>query len=199
MTTWLVTGGVAAFAFVVTFLADGATRPDYRPRYHTVSALALGPRGWLQTVNFLVVGTTVVVAGLGVGRTGGGVLAPLALGAFGVFIVLAGAFRMDPMRGYPPGAVEGDPAAFTLAHRRHDGVSIAAFVALPIAIVAIGRLTGGVWLVVGAVAAAAFAALTLLFGAAWERDDPHTGAVQRWMLVVGFGSLGSVCLAAAIA
>jgi hypothetical protein len=39
----LAAGMVGAVVFVVVFLVVGATRPGYRPTYHLVSALALGP------------------------------------------------------------------------------------------------------------------------------------------------------------
>ena len=42
--------------FTATFLAEGAVRDGYRPLRHPVSSLALGPRGWIQTVNFAVTG-----------------------------------------------------------------------------------------------------------------------------------------------
>jgi Protein of unknown function (DUF998) len=43
-------------AFAATFLAEGAVRDGYRPLRHPVSSLALGPRGWIQAVNFAVTG-----------------------------------------------------------------------------------------------------------------------------------------------
>lgn len=58
---WAGAGG--AVAFVIVFLIDGATRSGYSVRRHPVSALALGPRGWLQTTNFLVCGALVTAGG----------------------------------------------------------------------------------------------------------------------------------------
>ena len=42
--------------FAATFLAEGAVRESYQPLRHPVSSLALGPRGWIQAVNFAVTG-----------------------------------------------------------------------------------------------------------------------------------------------
>jgi len=42
-------GVIAGLRFVVAFLLEGATRPDYDPLRHPVSSLALGPFGWTQT------------------------------------------------------------------------------------------------------------------------------------------------------
>jgi Protein of unknown function (DUF998) len=52
----LVCGVVAGSLFVMTFIAEGATRADYSPLRHSISSLALGPSGWVQTVNFLAAG-----------------------------------------------------------------------------------------------------------------------------------------------
>jgi len=52
----LVCGVVAGPLFVMTFIAEGATRADYSPPRHSISSLARGPSGWVQTVNFLAAG-----------------------------------------------------------------------------------------------------------------------------------------------
>lgn len=57
MNVLLWAGAVGALLFPVVFLIDGWTRPQYRPMYHPVSALALGRRGWIQTTNFVLSGT----------------------------------------------------------------------------------------------------------------------------------------------
>src|SRR5580704_18120974 len=61
-------GLAAGPVFVTTFLAEGATRPGYRPSRHPVSSLALGPRGRVQTANFAVTGTLVLAGAAGLGR-----------------------------------------------------------------------------------------------------------------------------------
>ena len=42
--------------FVVTFTVEGCLRPGYASARMFVSALSLGPRGWIQVLNFVVVG-----------------------------------------------------------------------------------------------------------------------------------------------
>jgi Protein of unknown function (DUF998) len=64
-------GLAAGPVFVTTFLAEGATRPGYRPSRHPVSSLALGPRGWVQTANFAVTGTLVLAGAAGLGALAG--------------------------------------------------------------------------------------------------------------------------------
>ena len=47
-------------------LVEGAARPGYRPLRDTISELSLGPRGWIQTANFLVFGLLFIVFSRGV-------------------------------------------------------------------------------------------------------------------------------------
>lgn len=69
-TALLLRGGVIAGPlFVATALAEGATRRGYVQRRHPVSSLALGSRGWVQTVNFLLTGTLYVGAAIGLWRS----------------------------------------------------------------------------------------------------------------------------------
>jgi len=42
--------------FVAIFTIEGWLRPDYQPLSTYVSALSLGPRGWIQMTNFVVFG-----------------------------------------------------------------------------------------------------------------------------------------------
>src|SRR6185437_9410454 len=58
-------GALAGPLFVAAFLAEGASRSDYDPLRHPVSALARGPRGWQQRANFAVAGTLLLA-----GRSG---------------------------------------------------------------------------------------------------------------------------------
>ena len=60
-------GLAAGPVFVAAFLAEGVTRDGYRPSRHPVSSLALGPRGWVQAVNFAVTGALVLAAAAGPG------------------------------------------------------------------------------------------------------------------------------------
>src|SRR4029453_19625672 len=61
--------GVAAGPlFLVTALAEGATRADYHPLRHPVSSLALGPQGWMQVANFSVAGALYLSYAVGLWR-----------------------------------------------------------------------------------------------------------------------------------
>jgi hypothetical protein len=47
--------------FVATFTVEGLLRPGYDARSMYVSELSLGPRGWIQIVNFVVFGALLCV------------------------------------------------------------------------------------------------------------------------------------------
>jgi hypothetical protein len=101
-------GGVGAFLFTATYLLEGVTRPGYDAWQQPISALSLGPGGWVQQVNFVVFGVLMLLSAVGWYRF----LTPLrhanwyALlpGISGLGLIGAGLFSMDPFPGYPPGA-----------------------------------------------------------------------------------------------
>src|SRR5690606_21201700 len=91
----------------------------------------------------------------------------------GVALVASGVFAMDPMRGYPPGAPDGDPSSYTRHHQWHDHAGLVVFAGLPLTMIAhavvydalVVRIASGV-LGIAAVL------LSGWFGSAWEGDDP---------------------------
>ncbi len=196
MTTGLLIAGTAcAWLFVATFLIDGATRPGYRPVYHPVSALALGRRGWIQTTNFIVCGTAVIGASIGVHGATGSDLLTAAIAVFGAGLVASGVFPMDPMRGYPPGTPEGDPPEFSRRHQRHDAAGALVFLSLPVAaVIAAFVLDPWPWKVASALVAVTVAALFIRFASAWEADADQAGLLQRLSMVPGWVWLGALFL-----
>ena len=103
----LVCGIVAGPLFFAIFLIAGALRPDYDPLRHPVSSLELGPTGWVQSLNFILTGTLVVLFGIGIRSTvrklGGGRTVPILFMLVGAGLIGAGLFAPDPLSGYPPG------------------------------------------------------------------------------------------------
>jgi hypothetical membrane protein len=49
-------GVVAPVFFVAVFTVEGALRPEYSPLANYISTLSIGPRGWIQILNFIVLG-----------------------------------------------------------------------------------------------------------------------------------------------
>jgi len=99
-------GTVGPVLFFVVLLVEGAVRPGYRPLRDTISELSLGPRGWIQTANFLVFGILFMVFARGVkaslddsraARLGGTLLSVMGLGVIG-----CGLFRAEP---WPPSSM----------------------------------------------------------------------------------------------
>ena len=101
-------GVIGPLLFVVVFLIEGATRPGYSAWRTDVSYLALSNQGWEQIANFLICGALCIAFAVGLRRmwrTGrGSVWGPLLIGLFGLGLLLAGVFVIDPGEGYPPGA-----------------------------------------------------------------------------------------------
>ncbi|MBS3940538.1 MAG: DUF998 domain-containing protein [Actinobacteria bacterium] len=195
MTTALLWCGiVGTVGFVTVFVVDGATRPGYDWRRHAVSALALGPRGWLQTSNFVVCGLLVTAAASGIRLATDAVVLPASVAVFGVALVLSGVFPMDPMRAYPPGTPDQDPTGFTTRHKMHDLAGMVVFGSMPVmAVAAALTLPSTPMRAYSAAAAVATAVLAVAFSTAWERDLSWTGLVQRTAIVAGWTWLAALC------
>lgn len=187
VTPMLWTGAAGALLFPVVFLLDGWSRPGYRPLYHPVSALALGSRGWLQTLNFVLCGAAVTVGAVAIGPALGSAVLALVIGGFGLALVASGVFPMDAMRGYPPGTPESDPDEFSLRHTRHDWAGMFVFGLAPLAaIVTAFVVTGPGWTTYSVLTAGAGIVGFVVFGKAWETDHPRTGAIQRLTIIVSW-------------
>ncbi len=100
-------GAIGAFLFTVTYLLEGITRPGYDAGLQPISALSLGPGGWVQQVNFVVFGVLLVLSAVGWYRLltpgRGAIWFPLLQSISGLCLIGAGVFSMDPFPGYPPG------------------------------------------------------------------------------------------------
>jgi hypothetical protein len=107
----LVAGTTGGLAFTGVYLAEGATRAGYRALAQPISALSLGPGGWVQQLNFIIFGVLVCLSAAGwraalvPGR--GAAAFPMLHAAAGMGLVMDGLFAQDPSGGYPPGAAAG--------------------------------------------------------------------------------------------
>jgi hypothetical protein len=104
----LTCGTVGGLLYTTTFLIEGVTRPDYDAWQQTISALSLGPGGWVQQVDFVFFGlVTIALAFIWRQILKGGVGAtwyPIMRGLEGLSLIGAGIFSVDPAPGYPRGA-----------------------------------------------------------------------------------------------
>lgn len=100
--------GVVAGPFYLVFgLVLALTRTGFDLTRHPLSALLLGPGGWLQAVNLVLTGIMVGAAGLGFARAPlgrAGRIAGALLGVYALCLVLSAIFPPDPVSGFPPGA-----------------------------------------------------------------------------------------------
>lgn len=91
--------------FVIVFTIEGRLQPGYNALSTYVSALSLGPRGWVQIINFVISGTLMLVFARGAAiefkKEKTSQAGPLQLAIIATGILLSGPFVMDPM-GTPP-------------------------------------------------------------------------------------------------
>jgi Protein of unknown function (DUF998) len=121
-------GLVGSVLFTATFLLDGAFRPGYGTLRQPMSALSLGPGGWVQATNFIVFGVLTCASALGWRATLapglGAVWYPRLKLAAGLMLITAGVFSQDPALGYPPGVPT--PASASMHSQIHNVAAVAA-------------------------------------------------------------------------
>lgn len=112
-------GIVGPILFTIAFVLQGVFRPGYSHVAEPVSALAAGPDGWVQDLNFFVFGPLMVLFAiglhLGVRTSRFGWVGPALLVSSGIGLVLAGAFpARDAAGGFSvgPGHLAGAFLAF---------------------------------------------------------------------------------------
>lgn len=94
-------GMIGSALFVAVFTLEGWLRPDYNPFSMYISALSLGPRGWIQVINFIVLGVFLLIFAWGIraefptGKTARG--GSIMLAILAVLFIVSGIFVMDPM------------------------------------------------------------------------------------------------------
>jgi hypothetical protein len=114
-------GVVAGPFYLALGVAQAALREGFDVARHPLSVLANGQYGWIQTVNFVVTGSMVIAAAVGIRRA----LGPKSrgvtwfLGGFGAAMIVAAIFPADPVDGFPPGTPEGFPTSISTAGLTH--------------------------------------------------------------------------------
>jgi hypothetical membrane protein len=188
---WLFRCGVIAGPlFVVAFLVHGALKPDYDPARHPVSSLALGLYGWVQTVNFIVVGLLIVAFAIGL-ATRPGVrrkLGAILVGIWGIGLVGAGVFVTDPVSGYPPGT---PPMLeeYSTAGALHDLFSVPGFVALSAACLVLAWGEGWRWAVYSVLSGIGMFVAFAVSGVGFSQNAAVVdvaGVWQRVSVIIGF-------------
>ncbi|ROQ63275.1 uncharacterized protein DUF998 [Streptomyces sp. 840.1] len=184
----LVCGMAAGPLFTVAYLLEGAGRVGYRPRRHPVSSLTLGPAGWAQTVNFLFAGGLSLAFAVALWRVGPFEWGALLVGAWAVGLLGAGAFRTDPVSGYPPGTPDR-LRRHTRAGALHDLFSSIGFLALAAACFVYAPSGPPGWAVCSIACGVLFVATMALASAAFDQRQRWVdigGLLQRISLTIGW-------------
>jgi Protein of unknown function (DUF998) len=192
--------GAVAGLFVTVFVLEGARRPDYEPRRHPVSSLALEPRGWVQVTNFAVAGTLYRAGAAGLHRTRdpllGARLGPVLFVGVGLGLLGSAAFCTDPISGYPPGTPDA-PSEPTATGAMHNIAAVPIFLGIPAAALAgawrLHRAGRRGWGLYSAATSVSTLIGTALFGAGFSQASPRltdcAGLLQRATIATGFGWL----------
>jgi hypothetical membrane protein len=122
-----IAGAAGPILFLVVSVLAGVFKPGYDARDQSISELAVGDYGWLQTANFFALGATMIAAAVALaGRGSRSAVALLA--AAGAGMVAVGFFPTD-LAGAPP----------TAHGAAHDTISLGIFLALIAASALYGR------------------------------------------------------------
>ena len=113
----LTCGMIAGPFYIIVGLIQMAIRPGFDITRHSLSLLANGDLGWIQTLNFLVTGLLLIAGAFGVkqalGSGPGSRWAPRMLGLYGLGLIGASIFSADPALGFPPGTpLENNPVSW---------------------------------------------------------------------------------------
>ncbi|MEN3305424.1 MAG: hypothetical protein V7603_1626 [Micromonosporaceae bacterium] len=199
----LACGAIGPPLFVVVFLIEGATRPDYHPLRHPVSSLAIADSGWMQRANFVITGLLVLAFAFGLRpalrRYRPGIWAPLLIGLFAIGLIGAGMFTSDPISGYPPGTPMAPDG--TTHGQLHDTFSALVFLGLPVAclVVAYRSTKSGhrTWARYSVGTAAAFLTGFVLTSMGFAQNPtlmPIGGLLQRITIIIGFAWLTALSM-----
>jgi hypothetical protein len=189
----LACGAIGPLLFIVVFLIEGATRPNYSAWHHFVSSLSQGEQGWMQITNFLICGILVLFFAIGLRRVlhpgKGSTWGPILLGIFGLCLIGAGLFVTDPLLGYPPGA----PSTPTFHGVLHELLSLVAFASLIAACFVLARRFAGdpawrgwaFYSIATGILVAVFFIMTDVV-ASLNPNGP-AGLIQRISIIIGWG------------
>ncbi|WP_329615287.1 DUF998 domain-containing protein [Streptomyces brevispora] len=99
---------VAGPLFLGAGVVQGLAREGFGFTRNAISQLALGDMGWIQTVNFVLTGTLLLIGAVGLRRVlrhePGGTWGPILIGVFGASFLVAAAFEADAGAGFPVGS-----------------------------------------------------------------------------------------------
>jgi hypothetical membrane protein len=190
----IVAGLVAPFPFIALVILQGLLQPGYSHVVQPISALAALPLGWLQNLNFYVVGTLLIAYAIGLHFSlrpaRPAAIGPALLALSGLGLIVSGVFPWRQENGIfiePAGHVVGAVMSFlgtSIGHMvisrrmRHDP-----------------RWEG----IASYVLASGMTMLLLFFAVAYSLEPgsplrPWTGALQRVLIAIWFACTVVVAL-----
>jgi hypothetical membrane protein len=190
----IVAGLVAPFPFIALVILQGVLQPSYSHVVQPISALAALPLGWLQNLNFYIVGTLLIAYAIGlhfsVRPARRAAIGPALLGLSGVGLIVAGVFPWRQENGIyvePAGHVVGAVMSFLGASIGHMMISRR--------MRQDPRWEG----IASYVLASGIAMLLLFFAVAYSLEPgsplrPWTGVLQRVLVAIWFACTFVVAL-----
>lgn len=113
-------GIVAPILLNVVTTVDALTRPEFNPIRQWISHQSLGERSWLGTWNLLLSGLLIIIFAIVLKMTlrpgKGAVWGSIFIGTFGLGLLIAALFPIDPGLDWPPGI----PASHSASGQIHD-------------------------------------------------------------------------------
>jgi len=184
---FLVSGIVGGLGFIIATLVAGVFRQDYSTLHQPVSLLSLGPTGWIQTASFVVTGFLMMACAAGLRLAGRGVWGPLLVGVYGLGLIGAGIFPIDPSFGYL-GTVLGPAHMPSLHGRLHDLTSAVVFASLTAACFVFARRFYRAWTIYSMLTGVAIPTFLVFMFIAWFSDTPtsFSGLYQRASIIFGW-------------
>jgi Protein of unknown function (DUF998) len=205
----LALGALCAPVFMIGFMIEGFAREHYSWLRYSISALSIGPHGWMQITNFIVSGWLIVLLAIGLRLSlepgsRGSVFGPIAVAIAGIGFVGAGIFVSDPVFGYPP----DQPLAlkqFTIRGHLHDFFSMFWFIGVPTAcfvlarrFFALGETTWAIYSILSAVGMLVFFVLAGVgfnqtqgfvdYAGLYQRLSAGTGLI--WLMLFALHQIG---------
>lgn len=186
---WYAVAG--AGLFMTTACAEGAQRPDYDAWHQSISALSLGPGGWVQTLSFFAFGaivlSTVTVWRRILAGGKGATTFPLLTGLTGASLVACGIVPQDPAPGYDPmGLALTAPTLRGLVHLALAG--IAALSSVASLLVMASRFRGDPswrgWSWYSVLMAVTMVACVVVYGIWSTASSGYAGTFERLALLV---------------
>jgi hypothetical membrane protein len=190
----LLAGVVVGPFYLALGLIQAFSREGFDLARHSLSVLANGPGGWVQTASFVLSGLMVLAAAVGFWRASRLRAAAAFLALYGLCLLGGAVFRADPVDGFPPGTPLGFPTSISPSGLAHFAVGTLGFVCLAMSALLTGlalRRTAG-WLA----RLSAFSGLAVLAGFFGGFFLPSPVAGIWFAVVVGWAwlSVTSWCL-----